>query len=80
MDYYETRQEGHREAWDHTAQGRREDFDTMVAVAAQQAKARDRNYVVRHVQRGTSQVICTAEAGTGTVVWPRQASPPVPVG
>jgi len=76
MPYYETRQEGHREAWDHTAQDRREDMDTMVAVAVQQAKARDRNYVVRYVHNGVGTVVCTAQAGL--VVWPRLTSQPVP--
>lgn len=74
-DYYSVHVEGNSEAWSYTPGSSGADFDQAVAEAAERAKARDRNYLVRHNGREGSRIICTLTAGLGEVAWPRQAAP-----
>ena len=73
-EYYDIRQEGHKEAWDYTAGAAPEDWDKALAVAQERATSQGRNYVVRHVSRGGARLIVTATP-EGELAWPRLATP-----
>lgn len=77
VEYYDVRQEGHKEAWDTTPGATPEDWDKALAVAQQRASERDRNYVVRHVSHQGARLIVTATPEG--LVWPRLATPVLPL-
>jgi hypothetical protein len=75
-EYYDVRQEGHKEAWDHTAGATGADWDRALEIAQERASSQGRNYVVRHVNRERAMTIVTATPEQG-LVWPKVASPPI---
>ena len=79
MAYYDIRQEGHREAWDHTVGDTGADWDHALEVAQERARTQGRNYVVRHVSRERTQLIVTATPEEG-LAWPKVAVPPLQPG
>lgn len=76
-EYYDIRQEGHKEVWDHTPGATGADWDQALEVAQERASSQGRNYVVRHVTRDRAMTIVTATPEQG-LVWPRLPSPPLP--
>jgi hypothetical protein len=78
-EYYDTRQEGHKEAWDQTPGATPQDWDKALAVAQERATSQGRNYVVRHVSRERTLLIVTATPEEG-LVWPRVSVPPLQPG
>ena len=75
-EYYDIRQEGHKEAWDTTPGATPEDWDKALEIAQERASSRGRNYVVRHVSRQRALLIVTATPEDG-LVWPKVGAPPI---
>ena len=46
-EYYDIRQEGHKEAWDTTPKATPEDWDKALQIAQDRARTQGRNYVIR---------------------------------
>lgn len=75
-EYYDIRQEGHKQAWDTTPGATPEDWDKALQIAQDRARTQGRNYVVRHVSRERTQLIVTATPEEG-LAWPKVAVPPI---
>jgi hypothetical protein len=78
-EYYDIRQEGHKEAWDTTPGATPEDWDKALEIAQERAASQGRNYVIRHVDRERTQLIVTATPDEG-LAWPRYGVPPLKPG
>jgi hypothetical protein len=77
-EHYAVHSEGSSWAWSTTPGDTAADFEKAKAEAAEMSGTSGRNWVVRHNDRQVSRVICTATPEDG-IVWPRLASPPVPI-
>lgn len=73
-EYYDIRQEGHKEAWDYTRSATPEDWDKALEMAQERATSHGRNYVIRHVSGQGARLIVTATPN-GELAWPRLATP-----
>ncbi|MGC1783604.1 MAG: hypothetical protein WA708_13860 [Acidobacteriaceae bacterium] len=78
-EYYDIRQEGHKEAWDTTPGATPADWDKALEIAQDRARTQSRNYVIRHVSRERTQLIVTATPKDG-LAWPKVGVPPVQIG
>lgn len=76
-EFYDIRQEGHKEAWDTTPGATPADWDQALQIAQDRARERGRNYVIRHVSRDGARLIVTATPEG--LAWPKIATPVLPL-